>query len=226
MARITQLLGIELDEVSWREKAVSLAGGFVAMIALIAITEDALGLTGVSALIAPIGASTVLLFGVPRGALSQPWPVIGGHLCGAIVGVACAKAIDGPELAAAIAVGLSIGLMHQLRCLHPPGGATALVAVLGGPAITSLGWGFVWHPVLFDALALVGIAVAFNACFPWRRYPAGLRHRAVAASSTAQVVTHERVVAAFRSLDSFVDITEDDVVRLVELLNTPPEPAT
>ncbi|MFN8027401.1 MAG: HPP family protein [Acidimicrobiia bacterium] len=224
MSRLLQLLGIELDEVSWREKAASLAGGVVAILALIGFTEHALGLTGASALIASMGASTVLLFGVPRGALSQPWPVFGGHLCAAVIGVACAKAIGTTELAAALAVGLSILAMHQLRCVHPPGGATALVAVLGGPAVTSLGWGFVWHPVLLDALILLAVAVAFNGLFPWRRYPAGLRHRAIAASDTAQVVTHERVVAAFREIDSFVDVTEDDLVRLVELLNQPVGP--
>ena len=67
--------------------------------------------------------------------------------------------------------------MHQLKCIHPPGGATALTAVLGGDAIHQLGFGFVIHPVLVNGLLMTGIAVAFNFCFGWRRYPAALGRR-------------------------------------------------
>ena len=204
--------------MSRREKAVSLIGGMLAIIVVIAICRDALGLSGAAALIASMGATTVLLFGVPHGSFSQPWPVLGGHLCSAIIGVACARWIGHGEVAAAAAVGLAILVMHQLRCIHPPGGATALVAVIGGPAVYALGWSFVWHPVMVNALVLVAIAVAFNAPFPWRRYPSALVRPATPVPAGAREISHEQVVDALREIDSLVDITEDDLIRLVQIL--------
>ena len=212
-----QWIGVELDETSWRERAVSSVGGFVAILAVIGISGHALGLDGAAMLIGSMGASSVLLFGVPHGALSQPWPVLAGHLVSALIGVGCARWIDNRELAAACAVGLAIGAMHQCKCIHPPGGATALTAVMGGPAVRSLGWSFMWHPVLLNALVLVGVAVIFNSVFPWRRYPTHL-HRRKAATETPLTPAHADVVAALRRLDSFIDITEEDLVRLVQLL--------
>lgn len=121
-----------------------------------------------------MGASAVLLFAVPHGQLSQPWPVLGGHLISAFIGVACAKWIPNLTLAAPVAVALAIGAMHYLRCIHPPGGATALTAVIGGPALRALGFHYVVTPVLLDTLAILLVAVLFNGFFAWRRYPAVL----------------------------------------------------
>lgn len=168
-------------------------------------------------LIASMGASAVLLFAVPHGQLSQPWPVLAGHGISALVGVTCARLIGDVPLAAALSVAGAIGLMHQFKCIHPPGGATALTAVIGGPGVTSLGYGFVWCPVLLNSLLIVGVAVAFNFLFKWRRYPAYFNrsHQVVA---TIPEVPHESVVAALRSLDSFVDITEDDLKRVYHIM--------
>ncbi|MFD0894081.1 HPP family protein [Luteolibacter ambystomatis] len=211
-------LGIELSPVSTKEKLLSMLGGFLSLLALVAISRSVLHLSGAAAVIASMGASAVLLFAVPHGQLSQPWPVIAGHGFSALIGVACAKWIPSPEIAAACAVGLSIGAMHQFKCIHPPGGATGLTAVLGGQAIHDLGFRFVFQPVLANALAMVSIAVIFNTFFPWRRYPAFVAKRRVAKAEPS----HEAVVAALRSLDSFVDITEDDLIRLVGLLSPTP----
>lgn len=192
-------------------------GGFVGILAVIGISGHALGLTGAAMLIGSMGASAVLVFGVPHGALAQPWPVLAGHTLSAAIGVGCARWIGNKELAAACAVGLAIGAMHQCKCIHPPGGATALAAVMGGPAVRALGWSFVWRPVLLNAASIVAVAVVFNAVFAWRRYPAHLARRRTAVAPEAQL-SHESVVAALRSLDSFIDITEDDLVRLVQIL--------
>ncbi|MEP6298736.1 MAG: HPP family protein, partial [Ilumatobacter sp.] len=164
-------LGVEVDEVSTKEKAVSGLGGFVAIGILMLITRDALDLHGASMVIASMGASAVLLFAVPHGQLSQPWPVVAGHVTSALIGVTAAEMIGSIELAAAVAVGAAIGAMHVLKCIHPPGGATALTAVVGGPAVYDLGFQFVVRPVLLNAVAMVMLAVAFNAMFAWRRYP-------------------------------------------------------
>jgi CBS-domain-containing membrane protein len=125
-----------------------------------------------------MGASAVLLFAVPHGALSQPWPVLGGHVISALIGVSCAKFIPLPLLAAAFSVALAIGAMHYLNCIHPPGGATALSAVIGGDAIHQLGFQYVLTPVLLNTIIVLIVAILFNYPFHWRRYPLALRKAA------------------------------------------------
>ncbi len=167
----------------------------------------------------------MLLFGIPHGPLSQPWPVLAGQGISAVVGVSCARWIPDPALAAACAVGLSIGAMLQFKCIHPPGGATAFTAVLCGPAIQELGYQFVLLPVLANALCMVVLAVVINSAFHWRRYPAYLTGRASApskpAASAESMPSHEEILAAVRTLDSFVDISEEDLLQLLELLRHP-----
>jgi len=121
-------------------------------------------------LIAPMGASSVLLFAVPSSPLAQPWSLIGGNLVAAIVGVTCAKLVGEPILAAGLAAALAIGGMFALRCIHPPSGAVALTAVLGGPAIHNLGYGFVLNPVMLNSVILLMTALFFNNATK-RRYP-------------------------------------------------------
>ena len=113
-------------------------------------------------LIAPIGASAVLLFAVPSSPLAQPWSIIGGNISAAIIGVTCALWINNLAFAAALAVGLSIAVMFALRCLHPPSGAVALTAVLGGPVIMEQGYRFVISPVGINSLLLLSVALIFN----------------------------------------------------------------
>ena len=213
---LNRLFGIELDPVSFKEKTVSALGGLVGIFLVILVCGRVLDLAGAMMLVASMGASAVLLFGVPHGQLAQPWPVLAGHGFSAAIGILCAKCIPFTPLAGACAVGLSIGVMHQLKCIHPPGGATALTAVMGGPAVQALGWTFLWTPVLLNALLLFGVAVLFNAFFPWRRYPAALNRPP---QPEPDDISHEEVVAALESFDSFVDITEDDLIRLHHLLS-------
>jgi len=215
-------LGIELIEVSLAEKFIATLGGGLALLTLVGITGQVLPGAGGPTVVASMGASAVLLFAVPHGALSQPWPVLGGHLLSAFIGVLCARSIDNPAWAAACAVGFAIGAMHYFRCIHPPGGATALTAVLGGTAIHDLGFHYVLLPVMANAFAMVLLAVLINAFFPWRRYPAAFNRPAVPpplhGPGDPAPPTHEEIVAALRSLNSFVDISEEDLLRLIEIL--------
>lgn len=121
-------------------------------------------------LIAPMGASAVLLFAVPSSPLAQPWSIIGGNLSAAIIGVTCARLLHEPALAAALAIALAIGAMFLLRCLHPPSGAVALTAVLGGPAVHDMGYAFVLSPVGLNSFLLLATALFFNNA-SGRRYP-------------------------------------------------------
>jgi hypothetical protein len=162
-----------------------------------------------------MGASAVLLFAAPHGALSQPWSFVGGHVLSAIVGVACCKLIPDPRLAGPASVGLAIGVMYYARCIHPPGGATALTAVLGGAAVRDLGFGYVLMPVLLNAVILLAIAVTFNAPFPWRRYPAYFVRRRKRA--TSPLLTHEHLSFALRQMGTLIDVTEEDLAEIYSL---------
>jgi CBS domain-containing membrane protein len=208
-------LGVEHSSVSHAERLLSALGGFIGIAAVIWLGRDFDG--GAQMLIvASMGASAVLLFAVPHGALSQPWPVVGGHLVSALIGVACQQSIRDPLLAAAAAVALAIGAMHYLRCLHPPGGATALTAVIGGPPVHALGYAYLLHPVALNVAVIVATAIAFNALFRWRRYPVAwvraqppLRHYLALQPADFE--------AALRQIDSFIDVDPDDLERIVTL---------
>lgn len=121
-------------------------------------------------LIAPMGASAVLLFAVPTSPLAQPWSVLGGNMLAAFIGITCLILIQNIILAASLAVGFSILAMFFLRCLHPPGGAVALITVLGESAVQSQGYSFVLFPVGINSLLLVIAAIIYNN-LTRRQYP-------------------------------------------------------
>ncbi len=215
-------LGIEVVEVSWTEKLVSACGAMGAIFLVIWLTRHWLPVDEACCVIASMGASAVLLFAVPHGQLSQPWPVLGGHAISAFIGVACATFIEVNAVSAAVAVGASVGLMYHFKCIHPPGGATAFTAVMGGPAVLELGFGYVVIPVLVNSVMMLAFAFVINLPFSWRRYPASL-NRPLEGRSKGEVGNgiesphlHEDVLAAMRSLDSFVDINEEDLVHLAK----------
>ncbi|OHE61674.1 MAG: hypothetical protein A2X71_09460 [Thiobacillus sp. GWE1_62_9] len=206
--------------VSEREHWISAAGGLIGILAVLWSSHFWIEGHGGVLAIASMGASAVLLFAAPHGALSQPWPVLGGHLVSALIGVTCARWFGGePMLAASLAVALSIAAMYGLRCLHPPGGATALFAVLGGESVHALGYGYLFSPVLLNIVVLVTVAVLFNYPFAWRRYPQSWHHRTVAAALPAEksMIPHSSLVYALSQIDTFVDISEDDLQRIYAL---------
>lgn len=112
--------------------------------------------------IAPMGAVAVLLFAMPASQLAQPWPTLAGNLIAATIGVSCAHLIQSPWLAAGCAVALTLGAMFTFHCLHPPAGGVALLAVMGGPAIQDMGYGFIFWPVGANVLLLLTAALIIN----------------------------------------------------------------
>lgn len=112
-------------------------------------------------LVAPMGASAVLLFAVPASPLAQPWSVFGGNVVSALAGISIAKLIPDPTIAAALAVGCAIGAMSLFRCLHPPGGAVALSTVLGATH-GAPDYMFAFVPVGVNTALLVTVAVIFH----------------------------------------------------------------
>lgn len=207
---------------SHSEKIISAIGGFIAIFAVMTISERFLGLEASWGIIASMGASAVLLFAVPHGPLSQPWSVFGGHMFAAFIGVSCAILIKDPFIAASVAVGLTIGVMYYLNCIHPPGGATALTAVVGGETIHQMGYAFLITPVLLNVLSILFIAVVFNALFHWRRYPAFLQKNnfsSAQSNTQAETISHEDFLSALKEIDTFVDINENELRRIFDLMN-------
>jgi len=169
------------DRLVWRpnpvggaERLRAAAGAFCGLL----LTGLLTGLTSwpghnTAFLIAPMGASSVLLFAVPASPLAQPWSVIGGNILSGLIGVACVQLLGAslPLVALApLAACLAIAAMLSLRCLHPPSGAVALTMVLGGPAVHAAGFGFVLAPVALNSVLMVAAAIAYNR-LTGRAYP-------------------------------------------------------
>lgn len=149
--------------VNYKERTRASIGAFFGIILTSVVTYWVVGPdANLPLLMAPIGASAVLLFGVPSSPLAQPWSILGGNTVAAIVGVSFAIMIKDAVIAAAFALSVAIALMFALRCLHPPSGAVALTAVLGGPAIHAAGYKFVLFPVALNSLLLLIIALVYN----------------------------------------------------------------
>jgi CBS domain-containing membrane protein len=168
-------------------------------------------------LVAPMGASAVLLFAVPASPLAQPWSIIGGNTVSALVGVTVVRLVPDPTLAAAAAVALAIAAMSLLRCLHPPGGAAALTAVLGGPAVLAAGYTFPFLPVGLNSTLLVLSGWLFHRITRRHVYP----HVAPAPAASDRAgrdrvgFRPEDVDAALADLGETFDIDRDDVDRLL-----------
>jgi len=123
-------------------------------------------------IIGSFGASSVLIYGIINSPLAQPRNLIGGHVVCALVGVTMHKLIPGELwLSSALSVALSIVLMQVTKTLHPPGGATALIANIGSPKIQSLGYLYVLSPVLTGATILLLVAIFVNNRTSHRSYP-------------------------------------------------------
>ncbi len=122
--------------------------------------------------VAPVGASTIMIFGLPSSNYAQPRNVIGGHFFAAICGVIALTLFRETEIfACGFAVALTMLIMHTTKTIHPPGGATALLAVIGGESITNLGFVFAFIPCLTNSLLLVMCGIIFNNISKTRQYP-------------------------------------------------------
>ena len=214
------LIGFNRNTISYRENLLSLIGGFLGIFCIFMSSYWLLDPEIAVYIIPSMGASAVLLFAAPHAPFSQPWNVLAGHTVSAIIGVACWRWIPDYTVAASASVGLAIGVMYFTRCIHPPGGATALAAVIGSERLHELGYSYVFQPVLLNVITITLVAIAFNSLFKWRRYPTHLRFMK---RSTETVVTgyapinHEDFVYALSHIDTFVDIDEADLLKIYTL---------
>jgi CBS domain-containing membrane protein len=163
-------------------------------------------------LAAPLGASAVLVFGLPASPLAQPWAVVGGNTVAALVGVACTALPWDAALVGPLAAALAMAAMLALRCLHPPGGAVALLAVLIG----ARHWPFALMPVMLNSALLVAAGVAYNRT-TGRRYPHAQRVEGAPASpDVPQHFTEADIDAVLLRYNQLVDLPRDDLHQLLE----------
>lgn len=156
-------------------------------------------------IVAPMGASAVLLFCLPASPLAQPWSVIGGNTLSALVGIACVHWIPVPDVAAAAAVALAIAAMLALRCLHPPGGAAALLMAVNGVTDPMAAL----SPVLVNSLLLTAMAWAYHSATR-HQYP----HRPLPAQPGQ--VTEEDLDAVLARYNQVLDVSRDELRDLID----------
>jgi CBS domain-containing membrane protein len=158
--------------VDFREHFWAFLGSFIGIGIIAYVQTLQLPISDVVYLIGSFGASSVLIFGVIESPLAQPRNLIGGHVISAIIGVTVQKVVpDLIYIAAPLAVSLSIVFMQISKTLHPPGGATALIAVTGSAALKDIGYWYVISPVLVGGLILLIVALIFNNMTSKRQYP-------------------------------------------------------
>jgi CBS domain-containing membrane protein len=207
-------------DLSNKRILLSASGALIAIGLVTLVSQLSLSGRDVPFMVASIGASAVLLFAIPTSTLSSPWAFVGGHLVSVTIGVTCAQWISSVPLASAMAVSLAILGMFYLRCLHPPGGAAALMAVLGGDSVQSLGYQFVITPVLLNVLIMLACATVY-----WRL--AGIiRHNPTGdglgldhdwqrsdeewlAGETP--FSHDDLAHAMAGMDTYLDISQHDL---------------
>jgi CBS domain-containing membrane protein len=158
--------------VDYREHVWSFIGAFVGIGIIAFLQTLMLSKMENVFLIGSFGASSVLVYGAIQSPLAQPRNLVGGHVVSAIIGVAVYQLLpDIIWLTAPLAVALSIVMMQVTKTLHPPGGATALIAVTGSAKIKALGFMYVLSPVLSGCLILLVVALIFNNMTSHRKYP-------------------------------------------------------
>lgn len=147
-------------------------GAALSMLCISILDANSVGPQDVPLLMGSFGASAVLVFGAIHSPLAQPRNLVGGHFLSALVGVTCQMLFGHiPWLAACMAVSCAILVMQGTKTVHPPGGASALIAVVGGEPIHNLGYAYAFNPCLLGALIMLAMAVAVNRLAPNRPYP-------------------------------------------------------
>ncbi len=199
--------------VDGKQRLRAVAGAFVGILVAGILSRwigDASGLG--PWLVAPMGASAVLVFAVPASPLAQPWAVLGGNTLSALVGSACVLLIPDPAVAGAVAVALAIAVMFQLRCLHPPGGASALLVVLTHTSHFQ----FSAFPVLLNSLLMVLSGIAYNS-MTGRPYPHTQAAPAPApgGQQAGSRFSAADLDAALAHYNQVLDISRDDLEALL-----------
>jgi CBS domain-containing membrane protein len=223
---IAGLFGPRKSSVSVQEKLISALAALVSIGLVMAVSQQFLDAHALPWVVASMGASAVLLFAVPKGPLSQPWPLIAGHLLSAFIGISIGKLIADPVIASALAVSLAIFVMYLTGSLHPPGGATALTTIIGGSAITDLGYWYMLTPITINIIVMLLWALIVNNLLPNRCYPNGIndlikgKKQPEFDKSTAKqpnMLHRNDLQSALKEMDVFIDVSEDELNKIFNL---------
>jgi len=221
MEKVLRFFLPDPSTVSNRERYLSAFLAFLATLISVFISSLMIDVSQAPVFVASIGAAAVLVFAAPKSPLSQPWPLIGGHLVSASIGVFCYQNIPSFMFAVAMAVGLAILLMYLLRCLHPPGGAAALSVVLGSAEIQAMGYEYVFTPVAVNIVVLLLTGMLLNNLVPGRRYPIEALNTKVNRRdewATGRATFDQAdIESAIREMDSFLDISHADLNRIYRI---------
>ncbi|WP_066560879.1 HPP family protein [Croceicoccus bisphenolivorans] len=205
-----------IGHLGWMRGAI---GGGLAILAsgLVALVLLGTNSAALPVLVAPLGASAVLVFAVPASPLAQPRSVIGGNLLSAAIGLTLGHAIGQPVLAAGLAVGIAIAAMSVTRCLHPPGGACALLCALGAAGPEAWGWAYLL-PIAINVLALSAGGWCYNNLtgHPWP-------HHAVVPTApptgAGLAYSHEDLEAVLADWNEVLDVDIDDLDAIYQALH-------
>jgi CBS domain-containing membrane protein len=209
-------------EIPLHEKLYSGLAGLVGISLVAWISEITSGQQGLIFMAASMGSAAVLLFAAPHSPMAQPWPLLGGHLVSALVGVFSYQSFGAGPMAAAIAVAIAILAMFFLRCMNPPGGAAALGAVMGGPEIHGLGYYYVLMPVALNVFVILLIALIINNVIPNRRYPLmqelhpQKRRDDFSWALGQSLIEIEDIDAAMDEHESFIDADRDELRQIYQ----------
>jgi CBS domain-containing membrane protein len=203
-------------------KLVAVLSCFVAILIIAVVTQVSVGSTLYPILVASMGASAVILFIIPSSPLAQPWPFVGGQLCSALVGVTCAQVFPETAISAAFAAGGSVLIMLLLRCLHPPGSATALAPVLAGEPLTALGFDFVLFPVAVNVGLMLIMSLLINRWIMGRDYPIYSMAKKktqdqppISTNKNRSNINEDDLNYALNKSETFVDVSAAEIKKLL-----------
>ncbi len=215
--RIKSFLLPQIGTVPLREKLLSGIAALAGIVMVTWVSHFVAGDHEVVFLAASMGSAAVLLFALPHSPMAQPWPIIGGHIISAIIGVTCYQLLGDGPLSAALATAVAIVAMYLFRCMNPPGGAAALGAVIGGPLIHDLGYSYVLVPIGLNVVIITVVAIIINNILPGRHYP--LRYDVKADDDNDEInwalgpelLNNSDIDAAIESFETFIDADRDEL---------------
>ncbi len=221
--QLFRFIAVDPVNVSKKSKCLAVASSFIAILIVAWVTQK----SGVSAdypiVVASMGASAVILFIMPNSPLAQPWPLVGGHLVSAIIGISCTQLLADTIVASACAVGGSVLAMLLLRCLHPPGAATALTPIIAGDPANFMNYSFVLMPVGVNVGIMLVMAIVINRWFSRYEYPVTAfqaetkkhQHDIIIQPSQRTGISEQDLEQAIENMDMFVDVSTGDLSKLL-----------
>lgn len=216
ISQLVRFITVDPVNLSLKGKLLSVISSFSSILIMALVTQKLSIGTAYPIIVASMGASAVILFIIPNSPLAQPWSFFGGQLISAIIGVACAQWFTDIALASACAVGGSIFAMLLLRCLHPPGAATAIAPILSGDPISSLGYGFVLMPVGLNVLIMLVMAILINRWLLRHDYPIVSGNKNIVVEPAQQTgISDQDLKLALENMDMFMDVSAGDLRKLL-----------